>query len=363
MAMSKTAPAGAPATTELTARTLTGPALAERLPAWEEFVLADGRVPLSRHPRWLPALEKGLRHTAYGLEALRDGKVVGYLGLVYVRSLLFGRFLVGLPYLNYGGVVADDDEAAAALIGRAAGLADDLGARYLELRHEWGVEHPALGHRRTDKVHMRLELPKTAGTLWDQLNCKVRNQVRKGQKGGFTAHWGGAELLDEFYTVFNHNMRDLGTPTFGRRLFAAVLDHFPDRSEFCLIRDGNRPVAAALLLHGWGVTEVPSASSLRAYNPACVNMLLYWHLLERAVGRNQEVFDFGRSSEDSPTHRFKKQWGAASCPAEWQYYLRRGCVGEMRPDNPRYQRMIRVWQRLPLAVTRRLGPAIVRGIP
>src|SRR5947208_1153485 len=83
-----------------------------------------------------------------------------------------------------------------------AWLADELDVRYLELRNEWALSHPDLGHSRTDKVHMRLDLPATAGALWDQLNTKVRNQVRKGQKGGFTVHWGGADLLDEFHAVF-----------------------------------------------------------------------------------------------------------------------------------------------------------------
>jgi hypothetical protein len=92
-------------------------------------------------------------------------------------------------------------------------------------------------------------------------------------------------------------------------------------------------------------------------------MLMYWHLLERAMERGQSSFDFGRSSPDSNTYRFKKQWGAEPVPANWQYYVRQGSMNDMRPDNPRYARFIRVWQRLPLAVTRRLGPWIVRGIP
>jgi hypothetical protein len=92
-------------------------------------------------------------------------------------------------------------------------------------------------------------------------------------------------------------------------------------------------------------------------------MLMYWHLLERAVGRGQDVFDFGRSSPDSPTLRFKKQWGATPAPSEWQFYLRSGEPGGLRKENPRYQRLIRFWQRLPLFVTRLIGPAIVRGIP
>jgi FemAB-related protein (PEP-CTERM system-associated) len=344
-------------------RTYTGRELADRLPALTAFAASGPRVPLSRHPGWLAVLAEGLGHTPYALEAVRGERTAGLMSLAFVRSLLFGRFLVSLPYLNYGGAVAEDDRAAAALTDRAVELADQLRVRYLELRHEWAVDHPALAHRRTDKVHMRLELPATAGDLWDQLDAKVRNQVRKGQKGGFTVHWGGADLLADFYDVFSRNMRDLGTPTYGRRLFAAVLHHFPDRAELCVVRDGGQPAAAGLLLHGWGTTEVPSASSLRAYNSRCANMLLYWHLLERAVGRGQEVFDFGRSSEGSPTYRFKKQWGAAACAAEWQYHLRHGTIGDMRPDNPRYQRVIAVWRRLPLWLTRRVGPRIVRGIP
>jgi hypothetical protein len=111
------------------------------------------------------------------------------------------------------------------------------------------------------------------------------------------------------------------------------------------------------------VTEVPSASSLKEYNPTNVNMLMYWHLLQRAIERGQQVFDFGRSTIDGATFRFKKQWGADPHAATWQYHVLRGVVGEMRPDNPKYQRAIRIWQRLPLAVTRWLGPIVIRGIP
>jgi FemAB-related protein (PEP-CTERM system-associated) len=158
-------------------------------------------------------------------------------------------------------------------------------------------------------------------------------------------------------------MRDLGSPFYGVGLFREILAAFPSEAEVCVVRDGARPVAAALLLHGWGVTEVPTASSLKQYNPTCVNMLLYWHLLKRSVERGQRVFDFGRSTPEGPTYRFKKQWGAEPHHAVWQYHVRSGSVGEMRPDNPRYRRAIRIWQRLPLTITRRLGPIIVRGIP
>lgn len=348
---------------ELTIRTWTGAELRDRMPALEAFVCSPQRVCLSRHPRWLQVLSEGMGHTPYAIVATEGDEIVGYLGLCYVKSLIFGRFLVSMPYLNYGGVIAEDPKVATALIESATHLAIELNVKYLELRHEWGVEHPALGHRRADKVHMRLDLPSTAGVLWDQLSPKVRNQVRKANKSNFDVQFGGQELVREFYDVFSTNMRDLGTPVFGRKLFESILRNFPDKSEICVVRDGPRPVAAAMLLHGVGITEVPSASSLREYNPSCVNMLMYWQLLERAAQRGQDVFDFGRSSEESPTYRFKKQWGATPSPAEWQFFVRQGTIGDVRPDNPKYQRAINIWRRLPLWVTRAAGPRIVRGIP
>ena len=86
-------------------------------------------------------------------------------------------------------------------------------------------------------------------------------------------------------------------------------------------------------------------------------------LLRRAIERGAGVFDFGRSTQDSNTFRFKKQWGALPEPAVWQYHVRRGAIGELNPNNPKYRLMIGAWRRLPLWLTRLIGPRIVRGIP
>jgi FemAB-related protein (PEP-CTERM system-associated) len=341
----------------------TGPDLAAALPRLTAYVGRSGESPLSLHPAWLPILQQALGHTPYGLEAAEGDRARGFLPLAYMRSFLFGRFLVSLPYLNYGGVQADNEDIARQLLGRAVTLADDLGVRYLEVRHVRSTEHPALNHVTSTKVHMRRPLPQTPGKLWERLSAKARNQVRKGQKHGLTVAWGGHDLLPEFYAVFSHNMRDLGTPVYGRGLFRRILEQFPREAELCVVRADGRAVASALLLHGWGVCEVPSASSLRRFNGTCANMLMYWHLLERAIQRGHATFDFGRSTPDSTTFRFKKQWGAEPQQAVWQYYLRGGIPDEMRRENPRYQRFIRIWKRLPVRLTRLLGPRIVRGIP
>ncbi|HUQ71687.1 MAG TPA: FemAB family XrtA/PEP-CTERM system-associated protein, partial [Planctomycetaceae bacterium] len=314
--------------------------------------------------RWLPVLERGLAHKTYLLTARNSvGEVVGRLPLALVSSRLFGRFLISLSYVNAAGVQADDPEVARRLIDEAVVLTGELDCRYLELRQEMSVEHAALTAARTDKCLMRMPLPETVGALWDGLKAKVRSQVRKGQRPAYPVIWGRHELLNDFYDVFARNMRDLGTPVFGRRLFQTILDEFGADAELCVIRDGNRPIAGALLVHGREVTEVPSASALNEYRPTNVNMLMYWHLLARAVERGSGVFDFGRSTRDGSTYQFKKQWGAEPHPSTWQYHVRHGSMDAMRPDQAGNRRLIAVWKRLPVWFTRLVGPSIVRGIP
>lgn len=313
--------------------------------------------------RWLPALAEGLRHVPLLLVASREGQMCGHLPLLLVRSLLFGRHLVSLPYLSSAGAQASDNTTSQALIDHAIDLAHELQARQLQLRHETAVEHPHLTTPPLRKVHMRRILPEHSDQLWSALGAKVRNQVRKGEKHHRQVEWGSESLLTFFYDVFSRNMRDLGTPVFPRRLFQAILRHFGADAELAVVWRGQQPVAAAIVVHGAGMTQVLSASSLRSYNHECANMLLYWHLLQRAIVRGQRVFDFGRSTLESSTYRFKAQWGANPEAADWQFYLRRGRCDELRPERPAFQWATRVWRRLPLGLTRCLGPMIVRGIP
>ncbi len=231
--------------------------------------------------------------------------------------------------------------------------------RYLELRHEAPVAHPKLNFERTDKVHMRLALPDSDAALDKSFKSKLRSQVKKASEYPSSVHWGNHKLLDEFYDVFAINMRDLGTPVFSKHLFRCILDAFGEQAELCVIRHEGRAVAGALLVHADGVTEVPSASSLRAVNQTGANMWMYRNLLRRAVERGSHTFDFGRSSVESGTYRFKEQWGAKPFPAVWQYYVRKGSVDAMRPTSAGNQRLIKVWQKLPVWLTRWIGPPIV----
>jgi serine/alanine adding enzyme len=325
---------------------------------------------LSSHDMdWLTILNKGFGHPPYSITAeTPSGFACGGLPLALVQSALFGKFLVSLPYLNSGGIWAESPAIAQALIDRAVQLADDLDVKHLELRHETRFEHPAFNHERTDKVHMRLALPSSPDELMASFKSKLRSQVKKSSENPFEVRFGGEELLTDFYKVFAHNMRDLGTPVYSKNFFRETLSSFANsqgssKAELSVVRLNHQPISGALLIHHAHRTEVPSASALRQFNPTNVNMWMYWQLLQRAIEEGSTEFDFGRSTIGAGTYKFKEQWGAKPSPAVWQYYVRKGDPAQMRPDSSKNQRLVEIWKKLPVWLTRIVGPSIVRGIP
>jgi FemAB-related protein (PEP-CTERM system-associated) len=331
-------------------------------PPRDAFVDSHPGASAYHEPAWLELIGRVFGHPTRYLVAESCTRVVGVLPLVLFSSRLFGRFGVSLPFVNYGGVVADSQAAADALLRCAMEEVENARGTHLELRHDRQV-FPGL-EARHHKVAMRLELAPTADEQWRRLDKKVRNQVRKAEKSGLRSTAGGRELLGQFYAVFARNMRDLGTPVYPARFFDAVVDAFPDRTRVFIVRRGETPVAAALVYWRGRAIEVPWASAVRDFNPLCPNMMLYWEMLRFAIERGFPAFDFGRSTPGEGTFAFKQQWGAEPHPLVWEYgFVGDATMPDLSPTNPRFSLAINAWQRLPVPVATALGPHIVRNIP
>ena len=329
---------------------------------WEGFLAQRPEATHCHHWGWKEVIENSFGWSTYYLLAEEDGEIRGFLPLVWQRSALFGSFLTSVPYLNGGGVVAADEAAKQALVTEAEARAARMSVRYMELRHR---SNPGLNlQTRTYKVSMVLPLQSNQELQWEALPHKVRTDIRKGKKSGLKADFGGRELLDDFYEVFAQNMRNLGTPVYAKRFFSEILRVFPADTSICRVRLRDKTVAASFLIGHRDTVESVWSSSRYDYLELRPNMLLYWSILCFALDKGFRFFDFGRSTIGSGTHRFKKQWGAEEVPLHWAYWLPAGAsLPNLNPENPRYRLAIRLWQRLPVPVTKRIGPAIAKCLP
>ena len=329
---------------------------------WDAFVDSHPESNHSHRWGWKRIMETIMGWPTCYLIATQAEEVHGIVPLVWQKSWLFGSFVSSMPFLNAGGILARCPEAERALLEGAVEFTKGVGAEYLELRHrcDHGLDIPL----RTNKLTLIREVQADEEQMFAALDKKVRSDVRKSMKSGFAAQFGGQPLLDEFYRVFAVNMRNLGTPVYSRVFFQEILRTFPNDTHVCVVRQEGRAAAASFLIGNRDTVEAVWSASLSQYRALKPNMFLYWSLLCYAAQKGYRYFDFGRSSVGSGTHRFKLQWAPKEVPLHWAYWLAQGSeLPALNPENPKYRLAIWLWQRLPLSLTKWIGPKIVRCLP
>ncbi len=297
--------------------------------------------------------------------AQNKGTTCGVLPLVEMRSALFGRFLVSLPFVNYGGILADTPECEAALAAAAVELAAATKAHHVELRQSFAAANcrEAGWKLRRHKAALVVRLKTDPAAHWSELSSRLRGKVRKAEKSGAAFSVERSEALSDFYRVFSLNMRDLGTPVYSPAFFHNIF-HFAKDAAVLLVRRAGRPVAAAIALRRAESVELPWICSDYSQSSFNVNEFLYWSAIQWGCQSGAKELDLGRSSVDAGTYRIKIQWNPEVRPMYWYYWLAAGATPpELNPNNPKYALAIRCWKKLPVSLANRFGPWIVRNIP
>lgn len=332
---------------------------------WDGYVHSHAQSTPYHLYAWTNAVSK-----AYGFDSCRflaeeHGRIRGILQMV-IMKLPFGKVnCIALPYCDVGGVLADDSEIEIALIQTAVHEAEILSANSFEIRGEVDSETEdrcsLVAQSRNNKVRMVLELPNSSELLWDGFKSKLRSQIRKAEKNGLSFIF--AENVEAFYSVFSSNMRDLGSPVHSKKWFEEIIDQFGEYARVGLVYCQGKIIAAGIILRVGNSISIPWSSTLRTHNKFSPNMLLYWKFLEYAADNGCLIFDFGRSTLNENTYRFKAQWGALAKELPWRFVYLQGspkCDSSCLSKNRR--RLEVFWKKLPLIVANSIGPQIRRYI-
>ncbi len=326
---------------------------------WDVLIPVNAHPHLAFAPQWYSVIGRAYGHRPLYLRGEDADGGGAILPAFSIRHWLLGTVVTSMPFLDAGGPCGNSQGLIRALVDSLVVEADKLGAGQVELRCTSPADLPT--QPSIEKVTLTLPLPRDADRLWRGLDPKVRNQVRKAERAGLSVESGGIEHLDEFYDVFAVNMRDLGSPVHSRAFFEAILESFGQSARIVLVRRGNAVLGGLISLAFNDTLYVPWASSLREHAALCPNMLLYWETLRAGCKDGLNRFDFGRSSRGSGTYRFKRQWGANEVPLYW-YTIPLGGRRSTRisADDGKWAVLSRVWRKLPVGISRMIGPMIRR---
>lgn len=324
---------------------------------WDGFVAAHPDGTLFHLFGWGEVIERAFGQPRHHLIAERGGAIVGVLPLIHKRSRIFGDGLISTPYCSYGGVVAADEAAARALEDRAAELGRTLGVGAVELRNR----HPRRDDwLRVDSIYatFRKPIPPSDEAVIKSVSSKGRRHELKKSLRREMAFVIETDI-DNFYAMLSESYRNLGTPIFSRRYFALLREAFGSAIEIYVAADQHGPLTASMAFYFKDdVHPVYTGGGHRA-RATGANDFLYLRMMARARERGATMFDFGRSKRGTGSFDNKRHWGFEPEPLHYEYKLvTRSEPPNLNPLNPKYRLMVGLWQRLPLGVSRLLGPLL-----
>ena len=326
---------------------------------WDEFVSGCREATFFHRAGWKTVIERAFGHRTKFLYAEAEGRIEGVLPLAELRSILFGHALVSLPFCVYGGIAAGSERARRVLDEAAGALAEERRVDHLEYR-SFTPHHPEWAHSDLYVTFRKAIDPDVERNL-NEIPRKQRAMVRKGIKAGLKSEID--EGVERFFAAYAHSVHRLGTPVLSKRYFQALRDVFGLSCEVLTVTQEGRLVASVMSFYFRDEVLPYYGGGTEQARDVAGNDFMYWELMRRACERGIRVFDYGRGKRGTGSFDFKKNWGFEPQPLHYEYRLVRGKrVPELNPLNPKYRLLIKLWQRLPLALANRIGPLIARNL-
>ena len=311
---------------------------------------------------WRRVIERAYPHQPHYLYVEVADRVVGVLPLFFSGARPFERALVSIPLGTDGGILADSLEIAQMLHRGAMALGERLGAAYVEYKSTRPVL-PGLPEKGDLYVKFLADIVEDRDEMLKKIPRKTRATFRAAERARLRGDFGKADFA-AFYDLYALSLRNLGTPLFPKELFVACLEELPGACDILGIRQSGRIIGTVMSFYH-GETILPFfAGTLPEARDVSVNNYLYWFILETGFARGYRQMDFGRSKLGTGSYKFKKHFGFEEIPLVYQYGLLSASeVPNVNPTNPRYQKAISAWKKLPVSVSKRLGPVLSKRLP
>jgi len=329
---------------------------------WDQFIASNPLSTPFHSAAWMRALQKTFGYENRSVYAERHGRITGVLPLFLVSNWIIGRCLISTPFADYGGVCAEDEESAEALVAHAVeiGVAEEVD--FLELRHRDAGPWQGF-HVRDLYVSFTTELADEPQLQLRRLPRDTRYMIRKGEKAGLELRT-GVDQLSDFYKLFTLNWRRFGTPVFSRQWLETLVDEFRESAILTMARAGDRPMSGVLSFLFRDTLFPHYSGAAPDANMLAANNLIYWELMKSAIDQGIRGFDFGRSKKNTGAYQFKAAWNMQVQPLGYQVrMIRRKRPPNFSPANPKFALAANLWSRIPLKATTWLGPHVVRWFP
>src|SRR5690242_5655206 len=334
----------------------------EQNDAWDKFVLAHPFGSPFHMIAWKTTIEEVFQYRPLYLLVAEEDRIRGVLPLFMVENFILGKVLLSSPFAVYGGILADAPDVRDALGRHVAQLGGSLKVEYVELRNAYHEQCVGFNNL-AGYVALKQPIGPDEAALLESIPRKTRRMVRKSLENSLSTRR-LRTASPAFEDLYSRNLRRLGTPSFPSLHFAALMRNFGDMVQIREVLRENQVIAAVMTFYFRDQVLPYYGASDPAFNSLAPNNYMYFDLMRDAGKNGYAWFDFGRSKKVSGSYDFKSHWGMQQCELPYEVLLvKRKTLPHFNPNNPSFQLPIKIWQHLPLPLTRTLGPVVLRLIP
>lgn len=341
---------------------------------WNRFIGKLRFVSAFHFWEWGEIISEVYKQKRFYILAERESDIVAVLPLVHVKSRIFGKKLISLPFCEYGGFIFDSDAqfnvlALELILDYAKHIATELDVDYIELRspsiYDFMMKNLKIHEylRNERYVTFKLTLGKRE-ELWKGLHKKTRNAVRKAIRSAIEVKIAEDEKeLLNYYELYLETQKRHGSPPHAYDFFKLIWDKFHRLGcvYVWLAKYKDEVIAGNVIFRSRDTMDWWSNVTRTKYRNLNPTNLLLWTAIEWGLDNDIEIFNFGRTRQGSTIHHFKKGWGGSEVVlSDFTYFRTQKSLPD--PTQKKYVYLAKIWSRIPTSISRRLGPKFVKSI-
>lgn len=329
---------------------------------WEEFVRQYGTV--FHSIAWKEILEETFGYkTHYVMVYDDDGLIKAVMPLAICRNLLFKKVGMALPFVNYLDVCYSSEDARDFIVEQMYPMLSTMGLDFIELRFKNQTIEQVNCNFSSGNYTFMLPLEGGEEKIMELSSSNNRNHTRKTYKNEWFKSSLDWDRLEDFYQVYSHTMKRLGSPCPSIVLFNKLKEKLADDFTLLTVSDADTDrLIGGMTLFTWGDTVYYQwGGALEEYNKKYVNNFMYWEAVKFASERGYKFLDLGRSPEDSGTYKFKSHFGAE--PQQLTYCrISKKPSGIKQVEKNDVKWAIEIWKRAPKVLTDKVGEILIKYV-
>jgi CelD/BcsL family acetyltransferase involved in cellulose biosynthesis len=281
-------------------------------PHWDDLLLTSDQTTFFHSSAWAQVLSESYGYIPRYFTAIENGKLIGLLPVMEIKSFLTGRRGVSLPFTDSCDPLAGDQDSFEALLNEAAEYGRQAKWKYIEIRggSSFLANQPASAEH---FVHC-LDLNADEAEVSSHFKSNIRRNIRKAEKEGVAVtlerSW---DSVNAFYKLHCVTRRHHGLPPQPRSFFRKIYEHIiaAGKGFVALARYKNQWVAGAVYLLYRDHAIYKYGASDRGFLYLRPNNLVMWEAIRWCCHNSLRSLGFGRTdSENEGLRRFKRGWGA-----------------------------------------------------